>query len=122
MNKWLFLSGINGALAVLLGAFAAHAMTGRFSPGAIHAFDTGAHYHLIHAVALGVAAVAIKAGARAGLAASLFQIGIALFSGSLYLWAVTGIRLFVFVTPIGGLALVAGWLALAVAAWRMERT
>jgi len=121
MNKWLFLSAINGAAAVLLGAFAAHAMAGRFSAGAIHAFDTAAHYHLIHAVALGLAAVSPRAGARAEWAARLLLAGIALFSGSLYLWALTGIGWLVFVTPLGGIALVAGWLALAAAAWKMER-
>lgn len=122
MNRWLFLAGINGAAAVLLGAFGAHAMAGRFAANVIAAFNTGAHYHLIHAVALGVAAVALRAGATGtAWAAWLFQVGILLFSGSLYLWALTGIHLLVFITPLGGLTLVAGWLALAVAAWKMER-
>lgn len=124
MNKWLFLAGVNGAAAVLMGAFAAHAMAARFPANAAGAVSTAAHYHLMHALALGVAALAArgKPGSWANIAALLFQIGIILFSGSLYLWALTAVRSFAYITPIGGTALVAGWIALAAAAWKMEKT
>jgi len=124
MNKWLFLAGVNGAAAVLLGAFAAHGLAHRLPANALGAFNTAAHYHLIHALALGVAALAGRGrpGSRVNIAALLFWIGIVLFSGSLYVWALTGIHAVVFVTPVGGTALVAGWVALAVAAWKMEKT
>jgi uncharacterized membrane protein YgdD (TMEM256/DUF423 family) len=118
MNKWLFLAGVNGAAAVLLGAFAAHGLQGRLPPNMLGAFNTAAHYQLIHALALGLAA---RTGSRcAGMAALLFVIGIVLFSGSLYAWALTGIHGFVFVTPVGGTTLVAGWVALALAGWKMR--
>jgi uncharacterized membrane protein YgdD (TMEM256/DUF423 family) len=120
MKKWLFIAGINGAVAVLAGAFAAHAL------GAEHpfasAFSTAAHYHLIHAAAMAVAALAAQGAAapRARIAAMLFLTGILLFSGSLYLLTLTGARAFGTITPVGGLALVAGWLMLALAALKLE--
>ncbi len=122
MGRWLFLAGVNGAAAVLLGAFAAHGLHGRLSDTALGAFDTAAHYHLIHAVALGLSTLAARGHPKscAHIAALLFQTGIILFSGSLYLWALTGIHVFVFVTPLGGIALVAGWVALAVAGWKAD--
>lgn len=123
MNKWLFLAGVNGAAAVLLGAFAAHGLAHRLPDHMLAAFNTAAHYQLLHASVLGLAALAGRGKARtyAHIAALLVQIGILLFSGSLYLWALTGVHGFVFVTPVGGTALIAGWLALAVAGWKMER-
>ena len=119
MRKWLFIAGIIGALAVLAGAFGTHALGDR--PHA-SAFTTGAHYHLVHAVAIAVAALMARGAARprAQSAALLFLIGITLFSGSLYLLALTGIRAFGYVTPVGGLALIAGWILLALAALKLE--
>ena len=120
MKIWLFIAGLNGALAVLMGAFAAHAL------GPDHlfasAFSTAAHYHLVHAAAMAVAALAARGAAagRARMAAALFLAGILLFSGSLYLLTLTGLRVFAYITPIGGLAFVAGWLALALAALKLE--
>jgi len=123
VRLWLFLAGINGALAVALGAVAAHALQGRLDAHAIGLFDTAARYHLAHALALGLAAFAIGHGgaAWAKTAALLFFIGIVLFSGSLYLYAVTGNRLLVFMTPFGGLSLIAGWVALAASALKVRR-
>jgi uncharacterized membrane protein YgdD (TMEM256/DUF423 family) len=120
MKIWLFLAGLNGAVAVLMGAFAAHAR-GPQHPFA-SAFSTGAHYHLVHAAAMAVAALAARGAAapRAQMAAMLFLAGIVLFSGSLYLLTLTGVRAFGYITPVGGLALVAGWLALALAALKLE--
>ena len=119
MRKWLFIAGINGALAVLAGAFGAHALGDR--PYAT-AFTTGAHYHLVHAVAMGIAALAARgaAKARAQWAARLFLAGIVLFSGSLYALTLTGVRIIGVVTPLGGLALIAGWVLLALAALKLE--
>jgi uncharacterized membrane protein YgdD (TMEM256/DUF423 family) len=121
VRKWLFIAGLNGALAVLAGAFAVHSLGAR--PYA-SAFTTGAHYHLVHAVAMAVASLAARgaAKARAEWAARLFLTGIILFSGSLYLLTLTGIRAFGYATPLGGLALVAGWILLALAALKLEET
>jgi uncharacterized membrane protein YgdD (TMEM256/DUF423 family) len=83
-------------------------------------FETGARYHMYHALAMGVAALLFRStGSRqAQAAALLFFIGIILFSGSLYLLALTGARVLGFVTPLGGLAFLAGWTFLALAALR----
>jgi uncharacterized membrane protein YgdD (TMEM256/DUF423 family) len=122
MKKWLFIASVNGALAVLAGAFAAHALAQRLEPRMLGAFNTGAHYHLIHAVAMGVAALAARGAAKmhAEVAALLFLIGILLFSGSLYMLALTGMRTFAYVTPLGGIVFVLGWAVLAWAALKLE--
>ena len=123
MRIWLFIAAVNGGLAVLCGAFAAHGLSGRLSPDALGIFETGARYHMYHALAIGLAALAPDGpGARrAGTAAALFLAGIVLFCGSLYLLALTGARVLGFVTPFGGLAFVAGWLFLALAALHRAR-
>lgn len=118
MNRWLLVGAVNGFLAVAAGAFAAHGLETRLAPRALEIFQTGAHYHLTHSLAI-VAASLIPAspGARrAGTAALLFTIGIALFCGSLYLLVLTGSNAFGIVTPIGGLSFLAGWAMLALAA------
>jgi uncharacterized membrane protein YgdD (TMEM256/DUF423 family) len=122
MKKWLFIASVNGALAVLAGAFAAHALAQRLEPRMLEVFNTGAHYHLIHALAMGVAALAARGAAKihAEVAALLFLVGILLFSGSLYMLALTGMRYFAYVTPLGGIAFVLGWAVLAWAALKLE--
>ena len=118
MKIWLFVAGINGALAVLMGAFATHAL-GQEHPFA-SAFSTAAHYHLVHAAAMGIAALAARgaAASRAQLAAMLFLAGILLFSGSLYLLTFGAPRFVGIITPLGGLALIAGWILFATTMWR----
>ena len=122
MNSWLFVAAINGGLAVASGAFAAHGLQGRLDAHALAIFETGARYHMYHALALGLAAYAIRdAAAGAAAVASIFYLaGIVLFSGSLYLLALTGMKGFAFVTPFGGLCFLIGWGALAVAALRLK--
>jgi uncharacterized membrane protein YgdD (TMEM256/DUF423 family) len=121
MRAWLFAAGITGALAVLCGAFAAHGLATRLDENARSVFETGARYHMYHALALGLAALAMRGEAqtRARIAAILFLAGIILFSGSLYLLALTGNTALGFVTPFGGLAFIAGWIALALAALKL---
>ena len=121
MRPWLCTAAILGALAVICGAFAAHGLAARLSPEAREIFETGARYHMYHALAMGLAALAIRGEAvsRARLAAILFLAGIVLFSGSLYLLALTGQTGLGLVTPFGGLAFILGWLALASAALRL---
>lgn len=118
MRQWLFTAGMMGALAVLCGAFAAHGLKARLDAQALEVFETGARYHMYHALAMALAALAMRGEAvpRARLAAMLFLAGILLFSGSLYLLAVTGSSALGLVTPIGGLAFIAGWVCLALAA------
>jgi uncharacterized membrane protein YgdD (TMEM256/DUF423 family) len=114
------LGAISAFLAVAAGAFGAHALRARLSPDLLAVFETGARYQMYHA--LGLLAVAWMLSrwpgpwpARAGW---LFVAGTVLFSGSLYALALSGLRWLGAVTPLGGLAFLAGWLCLAVAASR----
>ncbi|MBV9331484.1 MAG: DUF423 domain-containing protein [Alphaproteobacteria bacterium] len=121
MNPWLAIAAANGAIAVAAGAFGAHALRARLDAHALGVFETGARYQMYHALAIGLSAFAIRArAAQAQLAAMFFLGGIVLFSGSLYLLALTGMRGFGFVTPFGGIGFLIGWLLLAWAATRMS--
>jgi uncharacterized membrane protein YgdD (TMEM256/DUF423 family) len=106
------LGAVSALLAVAAGAFGAHALRARLTPELLAAFETGARYQMYHALALLLIA-------RSGpvplirVAGWLFVAGTVLFSGSLYLLALTGARGLGAVTPLGGLAFIAGWLVLA---------
>ena len=120
MDRIFFgLGALSGALAVALGAFAAHGLRSRIGADALATFETGARYHMYHALALLAVAWACARwpGAWASAAGWLFVAGTVLFSGSLYLLAITGVRALGAITPLGGLAFMLGWLALAWAAW-----
>ena len=115
------LASILGGLAVALGAFGAHALKTRLPANLLETFETGVRYHFYHALALGLVVVAIQLWPKTNLpvvAGWLFVVGIVIFSGSLYLLAFTGIRWLGAITPIGGVAFIAGWVCLALAAWR----
>jgi len=117
-RTFLLVGALAGFTGVALGAFGAHGLRARLSPDMLAVFETGVRYHLIHALAvLAVASVLAHGGgwlfATAGWC---FAAGIVLFSGSLYVLALTGITTFGMVTPIGGLFFLAGWACLAVAA------
>ena len=118
---WLLLSVCSGFTGVALGAFAAHGLKGRLSPEYLAVFQTGTHYQLIHALALfGVALLALQAPGRlVDLAGGFFVLGILLFSGSLYALTLSGVGALGMITPFGGLAFLAGWLCLGLAAWRL---
>jgi uncharacterized membrane protein YgdD (TMEM256/DUF423 family) len=122
VRLWLVIAALNGALAVAFGAFAAHGLSEQLNAHALAIFETGARYHMYHALAMGLAGLAMqgKAARTATWSASLFLTGIILFSGSLYALAVTGERIFAFVTPVGGVSFLAGWVLLALAAWRIK--
>jgi uncharacterized membrane protein YgdD (TMEM256/DUF423 family) len=118
-SPWIALGALNAAIAVGAGAFAAHGLRERLDARALEVFETGARYQMYHAFAIIIAGLVAGAGAsRAGAAGWVFQAGIALFSGSLYALALTGVKGLGAVTPLGGIAFVAGWLWLAWAAWR----
>jgi uncharacterized membrane protein YgdD (TMEM256/DUF423 family) len=122
---FLLLAAINGFLAVSLGAFAAHGLRARLSPDLLATFQTGVQYHMIHTLALfGVGLLAFQLPATASLRISgyLFMAGIVLFSGSLYVLAVSGVRWLGAITPFGGLAFLAGWVLLGWTAYRMTLT
>jgi uncharacterized membrane protein YgdD (TMEM256/DUF423 family) len=120
--NWLLVAAINGFLAVAAGAFAAHGLQGKLDAHGLSAFETGARYHMYHALAIGLAALAARnaaAASTANVASAFFLAGIVLFSGSLYLLALTGTRALGFVTPFGGLAFLVGWATLAWAATKL---
>lgn len=116
-------AGVAGALAVAFGAFGAHALQDLVTPARLATWRTGAGYHLAHAVAAALAGLAAAwSGSDAALwAGRLFLIGIVLFSGSLYALVAFDLGVLGAVTPLGGVSFIAGWLALAVAAWQRPR-
>jgi len=107
-------------LGVALGAFGAHGLAGRVPPADLEIFETGARYHMYHALALLLVSWAATRwpGGTVHLAGWLFVAGTVLFSGSLYLLVLTGQRWLGAVTPLGGVALLLGWGLLA---WRIFR-
>ena len=113
-------------LGVAAGAFGAHGLEGRIEADLLAVFETGARYHVIHALALLVVGLVGRIEEVAGrnadrafeAAAWLFTVGIAVFAGSLYALAVTGHRWLGAVTPVGGACLLAGWAAMAAGALR----
>ena len=115
----LSLAAFFGFTGVALGAFAAHALKGRLTAAYLDVFQTGVHYQQIHALALlAVALLVPRFGGRLLAAACLcFSLGIVLFSGSLYLMTLAGLKLGP-VTPLGGVLFMAGWACLGLAAWR----
>ncbi|WP_412776402.1 DUF423 domain-containing protein [Thalassospira lucentensis] len=121
MRMSVILAGLNGAMAVGLGAFAAHAMAGSDMDYARGLVEKGAHYQLIHAVALvAIAAVVRQVPDEKLLRAAAYAmlVGIVFFCGALYVIAFTGLSVFGAVAPIGGIAFIVGWLLLAVAGYR----
>lgn len=116
MDKVFFALGAMSAfIGVAAGAFGAHGLKGRLSAEMLAVFETGARYQMYHAFALIVVAWATTRwpGTLATASGWLFLTGTVLFSGSLYLLSLTGIRWLGAITPLGGLAFLAGWLCLA---------
>lgn len=120
MDRIFFaLGALSGFISVAAGAFGAHALRGRLSPEYLGIFETAARYQMYHALALLAVAWAITrgAGSTAQWAGWLFLIGTVLFSGSLYALALSGTRWLGAITPLGGVAFLAGWLCLALS-WK----
>ena len=109
------LGALLGATGVLLGAFGAHAMKDTYDAAALRTFEIGVRYQMYHALALVLCGVLHALGYRTKAAAVLFVVGVTLFSGSLYGLALGDLSWLGPVTPIGGLAFMAGWLMLAFA-------
>jgi len=112
----LGLAGALGFTAVAFGAFGAHGLRARLSPAMLEVYRTGALYHLVHAVAALAVALAGDRLRRGRLILALFAAGIAVFAGSLYALAISGIGALGAVTPLGGLLLLAAWALLALEA------
>ena len=117
---FLFLGSASAFLGVALGAFAAHGLKGRLAPESLAIFEVGVRYQMYHALALLAVAWAATRwpGAPVTAAGWLFVAGTLIFSGSLYALSVTGVKALGAITPIGGLAFLAGWACLAWTALR----
>jgi uncharacterized membrane protein YgdD (TMEM256/DUF423 family) len=119
---FLLLGSLAGAAGVALGAFGAHALKARVAPDMLVVWQTAVQYHLWHAlavVAIGVVAIHLPASTPLKWAGWLMVAGIVLFSGSLYVLALSGVRWLGAVTPFGGVAFIAGWLLLTWTAMRV---
>lgn len=114
MRLWIAVGAIFGLLSVVAGALAVHSLRGVLEAGALDTFGTAARFQMYHALALlatGLLADRIRSRLIT-LAGGLFTAGTVIFSGSLYILALTGIGAFGAVAPVGGLSLIAGWTAL----------
>lgn len=124
MRVFLSVGAILAGLSVAAGAFASHALRGKLTERAVEIFETAARYQMYHALGLLVVAVLLsQAGApgttlvAAGIA---FILGIVIFSGSLYVLSLTGIKWLGAITPLGGVAFIVGWICMAIAAWNLK--
>ena len=117
----LILASVFLFVAVAAGAFGAHALKSRITPELLTVYQTAVQYHFWHALpllAIGVLLMQKPGSGALAVAAWLLVAGMLLFSGSLYALALTGVRSFGAVTPIGGVALLAAWAAMGWAAWQ----
>lgn len=111
-------------IGVGLGAFGSHILGERIGEDALKTFQTGIQYHFIHALAMLIVAIVMGVwgeSRRLAWAAWLFFAGIVMFSGSLYLLSTTGLKIFGPITPLGGVAFIAGWILLALSMGRGKR-
>ena len=117
---WFAAGAVLSGLGVLIGAFGAHGLRDRVTADMLAVFETGVRYHLIHGLAVLAVAWAASRWPNAwiGAAGWLFVAGVVVFSGSLYILAISGARWWGAVAPIGGVCFLAGWAALAVGALR----
>jgi uncharacterized membrane protein YgdD (TMEM256/DUF423 family) len=120
MKLFIMLGSINMALAVAIGAFGAHGLAGKVTEKMLQNWNTGAHYHIIHALALlAIGLLMSKINGPSSLlniGGWLIVAGILFFSGSLYAMVLTGVKTWGAITPIGGVAFIAGWILVAVTA------
>lgn len=121
MRLFLLLGSLNMFLSIALGAFGAHGLEGKVSDRMMDIWRTGAHYHIVHGLALiAIGLLADRFGASGLITAAgwLIFAGIVLFSGSLYAMVLTNVTKLGAITPIGGVAFLAGWVCVFLAAWK----
>ena len=118
-NKWLFIAGLSGFLCVAIGAFAAHGLSKVLEPKELAWIETGVKYQIFHTIAILAIGIlqlcreALVANKIVNLVAGTWADGILIFSGSLYALALGAGKFLVWVTPIGGMLFLIGWLCLA---------
>ena len=118
-TTWIRVGAVLGGLAVAAGAFGAHGLKEKIDARALEVFETAARYQMYHALALlavGLLATSGRSSASLDLAGWSFLAGTLIFSGTLYGLSIAGIRWLGAITPIGGVALIVGWFALAIGA------
>lgn len=122
MIKFIFIfAGFSGLVSVVFGAFGAHALRDKLDERLLHAFEIGVNYQMSHTLALLSCCLMIQHWGKhwsLEYATYAFALGIVLFSGSLYLLALTGVKWLGPVTPLGGLCLVVGWCLLTIGIWQ----
>ena len=121
---FLAIAAAFGGISVILGAFASHALKERLSDRALEIWETGTKYQMYHALALILVALLLSRFSNGStplvFAGYAFITGIVLFSGSLYALSLSGIKILGAITPLGGVAFIAGWICLAIAALSIE--
>lgn len=117
---WTWIGGLSGFLSVAMGAFGAHALASRVDAKMLQTYHLGAQYQMYHALAL--VALGIWASQHpetsVGLPGWAFVIGTVLFSGSLYVLTISGVKMLGMITPFGGISFMLGWLSFAWLAWK----
>jgi uncharacterized membrane protein YgdD (TMEM256/DUF423 family) len=116
--NWTAAAAILLAMAVMIGAFGAHGLRGRIDDYSMTVYERAVFYHFVHALGMLIVSLMPRIGvltqSRAGWIAGLLGAGIVLFSGSLYILAISGVRTLGAITPFGGLAFIAAWVLLAI--------
>jgi uncharacterized membrane protein YgdD (TMEM256/DUF423 family) len=117
---FLIIASISACTAVALGAFAAHLLKDKLSPDLFAIFEVGVRYHMYHALALFAVAWCVTQFPSSSVSVSgwLFIAGTVVFSGSLYILSMTGMRWLGAITPLGGISFLAGWIWLAWCVWK----
>ena len=117
-RPWIVVSGVMGFLGVAFGAFGAHILKSSLTPEMMEIYKTGVQYQLIHSVAM--LSIALSGSVKYLKSEIFFLIGIILFSFTLYIYAVTEVKFFAMLTPLGGILLLAGWVILFLKAIKKE--
>lgn len=119
-NYWITTGAVFGFLAVAIGAFGAHQLKNALSPEMMDVYHTGVLYHLLHAVI--ITAIGFYSNPKFYKAALFLSIGIVLFSFSLYVYTITGIKSLAMITPIGGVSFLIGWLLIIITSLKSRGT
>jgi uncharacterized membrane protein YgdD (TMEM256/DUF423 family) len=120
LKIFIVLGSLNAFLVVVLGAFGAHGLKDRLSENMLDIYQTGVQYHMYHAIGLLFVGILAQwlSPSTLSWAGWAFMVGIVLFSGSLYVLSISGIKWLGAITPLGGLAFLIGWLLIVIAALR----
>lgn len=120
-RTFLLLGSVFGFFGVALGAFGAHGLKKIIAPEMLLIFETGVRYHMYHTFAILIIAQFVEKYPALRYSGRLFGAGIILFSGSLYILALTGTSLFGTITPIGGVCFLAGWFVVGITAFKIQK-